>query len=152
MPIWQPRACTAAISAAILWMKMASMPKPLPAARASPEILRRTLLYMSELSIARLHGVWAVWLATAQGPPSPPKSAQSLRRMLVKSGLRWDACGLMVRDGRRRLGLAVKMGPVSGVGLSSAAAVERFEGILRRVYRICNFGGRRLCSTLKDNA
>src|ERR1700722_14141187 len=52
MPIWQPRACTAAISAAILWMKMASMPKPLPAAKASPEILRRILLYMSELSIA----------------------------------------------------------------------------------------------------
>src|SRR6267378_6806298 len=33
-------------------MKTASMPKPLPAARASPEILRRILLYMSELSIA----------------------------------------------------------------------------------------------------
>src|SRR6201997_562618 len=58
MPISQPRAWTAAISAAILWMKTASMPKPLPAAKASPEILRRTLLYMSELSIA-----WGHWKA-----------------------------------------------------------------------------------------
>src|SRR6185312_10070031 len=33
-------------------MKTASMPKPLPAARASPESLRRTRLYMSGLSIA----------------------------------------------------------------------------------------------------
>src|ERR1019366_2325985 len=33
-------------------MKTASIPKPVPAARASPESLRRTLLYMSGLSIA----------------------------------------------------------------------------------------------------
>src|ERR1035437_10044222 len=33
-------------------MKTASMPKPVPAARASPDSLRRTLLYMSGLSIA----------------------------------------------------------------------------------------------------
>src|ERR1017187_955119 len=33
-------------------MKTASMPKPAPAARASPDSLRRTLLYMSGLSIA----------------------------------------------------------------------------------------------------
>src|ERR1700677_1428609 len=62
MPIWQPRAWTAAISAAILWMKMASMPKPLPAAKASPEILRRILLYMSELSIA-----WEIGKAVSDG-------------------------------------------------------------------------------------
>ena len=41
MPISQPSAWTAASSTATLWMKTASMPKPVPAARASPESLRR---------------------------------------------------------------------------------------------------------------
>jgi hypothetical protein len=63
------------------------MPKPLPAAKASPEIFRRILLYMSEVSIAWLLNEPDVLARDGGGCTLPPLKA---RKVFEKIGLGSD--------------------------------------------------------------
>src|SRR5258706_16076426 len=79
-------------------MKMASIPKPLPAARASPESLSRTLLYMSDLSIAWVSGGFL----GSDWPPFPADIAQGPRTMRLKPGPRAAAAETTQKQDRLR--------------------------------------------------